>query len=193
MLDITDLAQTTDGDTDRVGAFRGELGHTNGVGNRTGGNAVGADAEGTPLVSPDEGQGINTSLGSTGMGLEDLTVIGQSGGDVDNGPLGSLEVREADLCGVKGSDEIDLDNGAEGVEGEVLGERKEVSGGAVDKDVEAAVVGHVLVDCDLNLLMVADVGGDGQEFSSGRGAHLLGCCLQLGEAMLCGRNENNGG
>lgn len=105
VLDIADLAHAADGDADGL-ALGGQLGHTDSVGDGAGGNAVGADAEGAPLVGPDQGQGVDTGLGGTGVGLEDLAVVREGGRDVDDRALGGLEVGEGALCGVEGSNEI---------------------------------------------------------------------------------------
>lgn len=105
MLDIADLAHAADGDADGL-TLGGQLGHADSVGDGAGGNAVGADAEGAPFVGPDQGQGVDTSLGGTGVGLEDLAVVGEGGRDVDDRALGGLEVGEGALCGVESSNEI---------------------------------------------------------------------------------------
>lgn len=91
------------------------------------------------------------------MLLVGQTRVVKGGADVEDGSFGGLYVLRGGLGEVEGAEEVDLDNGAEGVVRQALERSQEVAGSTVDQVVNATQLLDRELDSSLDLVGLADI------------------------------------
>lgn len=131
--------------------------HAFGVSNGTRSNTVYANTKRSKLNCPVLCQGINGSFGGTGVLLIGQAGVIQGGADVDDRALGSLDVLGSSFGQVESTEQVNLNDGAEGIVRQVLERSQKVSSSTVDKEIDASKLFNGLLHRILNVSRLAYV------------------------------------